>query len=72
MQPKEEEWRTVTAAMAREFVKSHLIALPTPFFFAFFDPDGFLKGVEPFDHTATPAQQKQALMEILCKMKHEK
>ena len=65
MQPKEEEWRSVTAAMAQEFVKSHLIALPTPFSFAFFDPDGLLKGVEPFDHTEPPDKQKQALIEML-------
>jgi len=67
MQPKEEEWRNVTAAMAQEFVKSHLIALPTPFSFAFFDPDGLLKGVEPFDHTEPPEKQKQALIEMLKK-----
>jgi hypothetical protein len=75
MQPKEEQWSSVTAGMAKGFVESRKIDMPLPslFSFAFFDLDGKLLGMEAFRHT-TPAlepkpvpveMQKQQLMEIL-------
>ena len=69
MQPKEEGlWRPI-ALSAKKFVKSHKIDAPLPalFSFAFFDADGQLRGVEPFDHTTPPEKQKENLIEMLKK-----
>jgi len=60
----------VRPEMPEEFAKSHKIAekpLPALFSFAFFDADGKLRDVEPFDHTASPAKRKQDLFEMLKK-----
>jgi len=59
----------ITSAMAEEFVKSHKIDTPLPslFSFAFFDADGKLHGVEPFDHTAPPEKQKADLIKMMAK-----
>ena len=59
----------ITPVMAEEFVKSRKIDLPLPalFSFAFFDADGKLRGVEPFDHTVSPLKRKQDLIEMLKK-----
>jgi len=35
--------------------------------FAFFDANGKLRGVEPFDYTKSPAERKQDLIEMLGK-----
>ena len=70
MQPKEEQWRILTANMAKDFAAQRKIdaaALPSLFSFAFFDKDGKLRHVEPFDHTAPAGKQKQDLIEMLKK-----
>ena len=72
MQPQEKEKESegrITAVLAEEFVESHKIDLPLPslFSFVFFDTDGKLRGVEPFDHTTPPAKQKEELIEMLKK-----
>ena len=66
MQPKE-DFDSYSSEVAREFVQTHKIAEPLPSLFsiAFFDADGNLRGVEPFDHTVSLAKQKQNLIEML-------
>jgi len=67
MQPPDKE--LISADMAEEFVKSRKIDMPLPalFSFAFFDADGKLQGIEPFDHTAPAEKRKQDLIEMLKK-----
>jgi hypothetical protein len=67
MQPEADSPTTTT--MAREFVVSHKIAEPLPslFSFAFFSELGTLRGVESFDHTATPEERKRQLIEMMKK-----
>jgi len=70
MQREDQDERYIFTATAKEFVESHKIAekpLPALFSFAFFDGDGKLRGVEPFDHAALPEKRKQDLIEMLKK-----
>ena len=74
MRPKEDGLLKNITAMGGAFVKSHKIETPLPslFSFAFFDAGGNLRGMEPFDHTASPRKQKEDLIEMLKKYAQQK
>jgi len=67
MHPMEIMRRNFVAADSQDFIRERGITDPLPslFSFAFFDTDGTLRGVEAFDHTTSPTQQKTDLIEML-------